>query len=84
MKVFKQIFRFEKKETVTEISNTPNPIPVKEFPNYYSNLMLNYNQLKAEYTLLESKTRDIDKAITVADLPEHKGKNRYCNIKPCK
>lgn len=46
--------------------------------------MLNYNLLKAEYTLLESKTKEIEKIITVADLPEHKAKNRYCNIKPCK
>lgn len=67
-----------------EIPTDPNPIPIKQFPNYYSNIMFNYNKLKAEYTLLESRTKAIDKSTTIADLPEHKTRNRYCNVKPCK
>lgn len=76
---------FEKKKvSVIEEPGVPRPVPVKEFAGYYSRLVFNYNELKAEFTMLENKTKEITKSVTIANLLEHKGKNRYCNIKPCK
>lgn len=78
------IFRRKKKtETFTE-SNLPSPIRIKKFAEHHVDITTHYNKLKAEYTLLSTKTSEIDFSTSVGELPENKSKNRYTNIMPCK
>jgi hypothetical protein len=64
----------------------PQPVLLKKFPEYCTQMLDTPTRLGSEYQLLATLSADISEANSFANgqLPENRRKNRYINILPCK